>query len=205
MSKPVSSTLNKTRMRDSRILVAATIFAGIFCKAVSPEDVLTHESLELVGYILVITCAIGRIYASAFIGGKKSEQLITWGPYSLCRNPLYFFSLVGAIGIGLLSGSLVASAVICAGFIAIYNSLIRREEDFLLSKFGQRYSDYTSKTPRLWPSFQNYNCPDELVFQPKYLTKAVADAVWWFVPFPLFEIADYLKEQALMTPFINLW
>lgn len=201
----MAKDLNKQRMRDTRALMASTIFVGIFCKTAFSDDEIWHESLELAGYVLITICAIGRIYSTAFIGGLKNENLITWGPYSLCRNPLYFFSLLGAAGIGLMSTSLLAFIIIFAGFTFIYIGLIRREEEFLKEKFGKTFEEYAQKTPRLLPSFKNYTCPAELAFQPKYLTKSVFDAIWWFVPYPLFEMADYLKETGMIDPFLRIF
>jgi protein-S-isoprenylcysteine O-methyltransferase Ste14 len=192
--------LNKTRMRDTRILMAGVILTGVFCSTLFPFSSFWHEALEMMGYPLVVICAVGRIYASAFIGGIKNQNLVTWGPYSFSRNPLYLFSLIGAAGIGLTSTSLVAFVVITAGFFVIYQGLIAREEEFLSQKFGATYDDYKKRTPRLWPSLKNYTCPEELPFQPKYLNKAVLDAVWWFAPLPLFELADYLRETGVITP-----
>lgn len=196
----MARSLNKTRMRDTRILIALTVLAGVSCKMFFPQESWTHHSMDLLGYLLVTVCAIGRIYATAFIGGIKNEDLITWGPYSLCRNPLYLFSLLGAAGIGLMTTSVIAFAVIFSGFLAIYLGLIQREEEFLLEKFGQKFRDYMARVPRLLPSLRNYSCPEELVFQPRFLTKAVADAVWWFAPLPLFEFAEILQQKGLITP-----
>ncbi len=43
--------------------------------------------------------------ASAYIAGLKSKRVISYGPYSIMRNPLYFFSSLGFIGAGLTFGS----------------------------------------------------------------------------------------------------
>jgi protein-S-isoprenylcysteine O-methyltransferase Ste14 len=201
----MAKSLNKTRMRDTRLLIALTIVTAILCKTQFPDDTATHETMDLAGYVLVTVCAIGRIYTTAFIGGIKNEQLITWGPYSLCRNPLYFFSLCGAAGIGLMSTSITAAIIVFAGFLAIYHDLIAREEEFLSTKFGKVFAEYKARVPRLLPSFAHYECPDEVTFQPRFLTKAVADAVWWFAPLPLFELAEILQEKGLITPVMRLF
>jgi protein-S-isoprenylcysteine O-methyltransferase Ste14 len=44
---------------------------------------------------LAAMIASHRLWCSLYISGYKNSQLITSGPYSLCRNPLYFFSFVG--------------------------------------------------------------------------------------------------------------
>lgn len=201
----MAQQLNKSRMRDTKILIALTILAGLFTKSFFGTETPTHELMDLAGYILVTVCAIGRIYSTAFIGGVKNEKLITTGPYSLHRNPLYFYSLLGAAGIGLMSTHILAFAVIFGGFYFIYRSLINREEEFLTAKFGNEFEEYKARVPRLLPSLKGYVCPEELVFQPKFLTKSVWDAIWWFVPYPLFELAEYLQEERLITPVMSLF
>lgn len=201
----MARSLNKTRMRDTRILMGLTLLAGVFCKTMFPDETLQHEVLDLSGYILVTICALGRIYCTAFIGGEKNAQLVTSGPYSFCRNPLYFFSLCGAAGVGFMSTSIAAFAVIFSGFFIIYQGLIAREEEFLEAKFGQAYRDYCKRVPRLLPSFKNVYFPEEVVMRPKFLNKGVLDAVWWFAAFPLFEAAELLQEKGVITPIMQLF
>ena len=51
------------------------------------------------GAVLVGIASIGRLWCSIYIAGYKTKKLIAEGPYSMCRNPLYFFSFLGAIGV----------------------------------------------------------------------------------------------------------
>jgi protein-S-isoprenylcysteine O-methyltransferase Ste14 len=201
----MARSLNKTRMRDTRILMGLTIAAGVFCKTMFPDDTIPHEVLDLTGYILVTICAIGRIYCTAFIGGEKNAQLVTWGPYSMCRNPLYFFSLCGAAGVGTMTTSIAAFAIIFTGFFIIYQGLIAREEEFLEAKFGQPYRDYCQRVPRLFPSFRNVYFPEEVTMHPKFLNKGVLDAVWWFAAFPLIEAAEMLQASGIIKPIMQLF
>lgn len=192
-------------MRDTKILIALTILAGVFTKSLFSDDTFEHELLEFIGYILVTVCAVGRIYCTAFIGGIKNEKLIMVGPYSMHRNPLYFYSLLGAVGIGIMSTHLSAFLVIFAGFYFIYQGLINREEEFLKEKFGAEFEDYKKRVPKLVPNPKLYTCPDELLFQPKFLSKAVFDAIWWFVPYMLFELADALMEAGIIKPLFTVF
>jgi protein-S-isoprenylcysteine O-methyltransferase Ste14 len=197
----MARNINKTRMRDTRLLMALTVLVGVFADTWIKDRELLRVIFTMTGLLLAAACAIGRVYTTAFIGGAKNEKLMTYGPYSLCRNPLYFFSLLGAAGIGLMSCSVLAFALIMGGFIFIYDGLITREEEFLAEKFGSEFEAFKARTPRLVPSFRNYNCPDELVFQPRYLNFSIRDAVWWFAALPLFEIARAAGVKPLLTLF----
>ena len=71
------------------------------------EDIRLYSTiLFTAGVIMVGIATMGRVWCNLYICGYKSGKLITEGPYSMCRNPLYFFSLIGGIGIGLVTMSL---------------------------------------------------------------------------------------------------
>lgn len=201
----MAKNLNKTRMRDSRILMVIAFLIALISKpAIEPESGL-FEAFEVIGFTLLATCAIGRIYSTAFIGGAKNDKLITAGPYSMCRNPLYFYSLLGAAGIGMMSERFTIMAFLVGGFVLIYHGLISREEEFLAEKFGSDYTDFCAKTPRLMPAFSKYTCPSEVVFQSRYLNKAVKDAIWWFAAMPIFETIEYLQGHGIIKPLFTLY
>ncbi len=200
----MAQALNKKRLRDTRILMVLTLLAGVFTSSLWSHESVAHGLMDFSGYVLIVICAIGRIYSTAFIGGIKNESLIMVGPYSVVRNPLYFFSLLGAVGIGLMSAHIASFVIISVGFALIYHFLIKREEEFLEQQFGDLYRDYTKRVPRLLPKLSLYTCPQELVFQPRFLNKAVADAIWWFAALPLFEIAEVLQEHGVIKPLFSL-
>ena len=200
----MASDINKTRMRDTRILVGALLLAVVLTEPALHEGSFLYELLRLAGYALLIACAIGRVYSTAFIGGIKNEKLITVGPYSMCRNPLYFYSLLGACGVGLLSGEIIPTVVVTGGFLFIYKNLISREEEFLSEKFGASFAAFKTGTPRLLPDVKKYSCPDELLFQPRFFNMAVRDAVWWFVPVPFYELIHALHHAGIIKPLFSL-
>ena len=68
-----------------------------------------HELIEMTGIGLVIICIAGRMWSCLYIGSRKNRELVTTGPYSITRNPLYLFSTIGAAGIGLMFGSIAAT------------------------------------------------------------------------------------------------
>jgi len=196
--------INKTRMRDTRILVSIVLLAGICTSPVIREWAFACETVRLIGYILLCACVLGRIYSTAFIGGVKNEKLVTFGAYSMCRNPLYFYSLLGAAGLGLMSCQLITFTIVFGGFLFVYAKLIKREEAFLSEKFGNEFTIFKAATPRLIPNIKKYACPDKLVFKPKYLSMAIRDSIWWLVPPPLFEMIHSLHNAGIIKPIFFL-
>src|SRR5690606_40050349 len=75
--------------------------------------------------ILIVVCVIGRTWSSIYIAGHKVQTLVMDGPYSISRNPLYVFSIIGAAGAGAQLGSIVLA--LAAGFVAWIRSEERRE------------------------------------------------------------------------------
>ncbi len=196
----MAAQLNKHRMLGSRILIGIVLLAAFLTTPVIPQESFIAGFFRLAGFVLLTVCAIGRIYSTAFIGGIKNKQLVRVGPYATVRNPLYFYSLLGAAGVGLMSGQVTCAVILLGGFLFIYDGLIRREEQFLAEKFGSEFADYKARVPRLLPQINQFTAPDELLFQPKFFTFAVWDAIWWFAPVPVFELARHLQHAGIIKP-----
>lgn len=194
----MAKKLNKNRIRNSWLIGLFLLITVIFSRSMFADETVTHEIMDLSGYVLVTICAIGRVYTSAFLGGFKNQALITYGPFSVVRNPLYFFSLLGFFGISLMSTHISVIIVTVVGFGFIYSGLIRREERFLIEKFGAEYKKYMKKVPRILPNPKLYSCPQEISMQPTYLNRAALDAVWWFVPLPFMELLEYLANAGYL-------
>lgn len=189
----MAKSLNKTRMRDSWLVAIACFALIAFTRMLFAPHERWHEALELVGYMLVVVCALGRIYTTAFLGGFKNATVIDYGPFSVVRNPLYVFSLIGITGIGLMSLHLPVMLFAPVAIFFIYHFLVRREENYLKSSMGESYTAYCEKTPRFVPDFSRHRLPEVIPVSPKHLQRAVLDAFWWFVPFPLFELLDLIQ------------
>lgn len=198
----MATNLNKSRIKLSKIALAIALLVIIFTKSFIEYESPIHEFIEFIGYFFVAVCVMGRLYSTAFLGGFKNEQLITYGAFSIVRNPLYFFSLLGITGVALMSGHILLYVFLPLYFLFLYNGLIAREEEFLSEKFGTEYMDYKKRVPRLFPKFSLYQAPEVIQTVPKFLNNAFKDAIWWFLPFPLFEILEYVQESGMISPMI---
>jgi protein-S-isoprenylcysteine O-methyltransferase Ste14 len=81
---------------------------------------------------------------------NKNEELATTGPYAYTRNPLYFGSIVIALGFALAALRWEIAVVMGVMFAAIYVPVIRGEERFLGANFTA-YGEYCTRVPRLLP------------------------------------------------------
>lgn len=116
----------------------------------------------IIGLVITIT---GQVIRGATIGltfiprsGKDrrvhADQLVTYGIYNHCRNPLYVGNILTLLGVGVLSNSLVYVVIIMPLFMLIYQAIVFAEENFLIKKFGETYVAYCKKVNRWVPSFK---------------------------------------------------
>ncbi len=159
-------------------LLAATV-VGTSWKEESPVG-LTLFSLAC---LLMGVGVIGRSWCLATIAGRKTSELVTDGPYSLCQNPLYFFSATGAIGVGMASCTMVFPLAVLIGFALYYPGVVRSEARRLTELHGEPYLAYRRTTPVLIPSFARFHESSEHQIQSRAFRRGSFDAFWFFVAF----------------------
>jgi protein-S-isoprenylcysteine O-methyltransferase Ste14 len=114
---------------------------------------------ECGGWLLLLAGIVFRFWATLYIGGHKGQCVIAQGPYSLCRNPLYFGNFLIALSIGVFAQSLLfTSGVLIAAALYLW-STVRAEERDLGERFGQEYADYSRRVPRFFPRFSRPQTP----------------------------------------------
>jgi protein-S-isoprenylcysteine O-methyltransferase Ste14 len=92
-----------------------------------------------------------RFWAAAYIGGRKGQTISTEGPYSVCRNPLYFGSFLMLTAFVLTVQSLTFAIGAIAASAVYLGMTISDEEHRLSCKFGPAYLAYCRTTPRFLP------------------------------------------------------
>jgi protein-S-isoprenylcysteine O-methyltransferase Ste14 len=166
-------------------LIAATTVLG-------PREMPVGWSYlaSVLGFACVAVACLGRVWCSLFIAGHKDEVLVTTGPYAHCRHPLYSFSIVGALGLGLASHS----ALLCAAAVALIAALVTYaascEEQFLADAFPEEFKTYVAATPNMWwPALRKAPLPAQLDVRPAVYWKAFLDAGSFFVLYLLVALA----------------
>ena len=121
----------------------------------------TGAAIVLAGVALRIWCIL-QIGGSARKTSKlKAERVISWGPYSIVRNPIYIANTTTFVGFTVLSGLLWALPAVVLGLWLWYDAIVRREEKFIEEKHPVDYAEYR-KTVRRWlPSLRYRGRPED--------------------------------------------
>ncbi|WP_026614436.1 methyltransferase family protein [Ensifer aridi] len=185
-------------------LATAFIILNLVSRPVRPGYSLIESILEQTGTFIIIVGVIGRIWSILYVGGRKNSELVTQGPYSITRNPLYFFSLLAIFGVGLVFGSILvaASFTILAYFIFLYTA--NREAAYLSHVFGKDFDDYARCTPLFWPDFSGFQWGPERNFSPRALRVTVRDALFIVALVPVSEFFEYLHSQGYLLAAVTL-
>jgi len=179
------------------VIALSILFAVVFLFIADsrwPDGGVMHEGIEWVGISLIVVCILGRTWSTLFIGGRKNNALIVEGPYSVSRNPLYLFSIIGATGVGAQFGSITV-ALVC-GFFAwlVFLWTVLREEAALLEAFGEEYRRYLVRVPRFWPNISLWHCPPTLTVKPGLIATTFFDAAIFLVAIPIAETFEWLHD-----------
>lgn len=130
----------------------AVVFSTPLIRHDSPLDHVT-ESLGLSFFLLYLFM---RAWATMYVGDRKQKELVTEGPYSICRNPLYLGSFCSAIAIALFLNSITLLIVTAMAALVYCRAVIPSEEAGLRCQFGEAYERYARQTPRMLPSLRCY-------------------------------------------------
>lgn len=202
----MKSTFEKYRIILSRLAAVLVLFF-LFTTQSSWEtrnEALTFF-LFFIGMILVAIASLGRMWCSLYIAGYKDDRLVTDGPYSLCRNPLYFFSMIGLLGIGFATETLTFPLVFIILFALYYPFVIKSEERRLRKCFGAAFDDYTQRVPPFFPKFSTFFEPEQYVVKPGVYRKHMFSALWFVWLVGALEVIEGLREIGVLTSFWSIY
>jgi len=153
--------------------------------------------------MLIIACVLGRCWAMLYIGGNKNARLMTTGPYSLCRNPLYLFSVIGVVGFGFMLQSLVYTVVLTSITVVILLQAARQEEAYLSGKFAEDYAAYLNSVPRFMPAhFGAFQTAPVVYVNVRSLKQCFWDAAFFILAIPALELLEWLHGVNAVATFL---
>lgn len=181
-------------LAGSLIGIAGAIVVLISAPLIVPGTWLAL-GLHVLGWSLFLGGMLLRLWATLYIGARKEWTLVSEGPYSICRNPLYMGSLLIGISFGLLLPSLAFVAIISSTAIIYALGTVRAEEQTLLRNLGEPYARYCERTPRFWPKFSLFHTPESIELRGKGLRIEFKRLLRWiWAPLAL-EIVAHLRSM----------
>ena len=169
----------------------------------------THSPVSLamestaVGFLLA--GCIGRIWCSVHIAGRKNAVVVAQGPYSVCRNPLYFFSMFAFMGAGLAFESFTTLAIFTIVFFLTHWPTILREERFLRGEFGADYDAYCARVPRFFPKLSLYQVPATLTVDTRVFTKSLRESGFIPLTYVAGQAVVLAHEAGVLPAFMKVW
>ena len=122
----------------------------------------------VVGAVLIAIGEFLRIWAVGYAGASTrartlgaARDLVTTGPYSYVRNPLYLGNFLLSLGVCFLANVYWLVAVLIIGYFCQYLPIIALEETYLLDSCGSVYQTYREQVPRFVPRFRPYPNPSD--------------------------------------------
>jgi protein-S-isoprenylcysteine O-methyltransferase Ste14 len=132
-----------SRLRRNAHLPLALIALALARPSVAPYAL---------GSALVVFGIGLRAWAAGFL--KKGGELCTEGPYRHLRHPLYLGSLLGAIGLSVMTNSIWGWAVVLPLFVLVYAAQVVAEERYLRGQYGCAHDQWASHVPLLLPRWR---------------------------------------------------
>jgi len=152
------------------VLAAVTASDG---RSIEGAAALVAQAL---GFMLVSAAVLGRLWATLFVAGRKGAELVVDGPYASLRHPLYSWSIVAALGIGLSTRSAILTFAlpVAIGICAVFAA--RREDAGFRTSHDAAWREYRDAVPAFWPMSSRNPMPEMVAVPTRIYRRAFLDA-----------------------------
>jgi protein-S-isoprenylcysteine O-methyltransferase Ste14 len=138
------------------LIYVAALLLGLGLNALLPSPDSAGTVVVVVGIVLIVA---GSALALSFVGAfrragtaidpyRRSDHLVTSGPYRLSRNPGYLGMALVYAGIVALVAAPWAYLTLAIALVVMDRGVIAREERYLERRFGDDYRRYKARTRR---------------------------------------------------------
>lgn len=138
------------------LVMLAHLIAAFLLNWLLPLPFAFPKSFEWAGYILFFgglglavsaVSQFGKVHTTLDPHGSVSA-IVTRGPYSFSRNPIYLGFVFTLIGLPLVLGNYWGAVLSPLLMASLHQLVIKHEESYLEKKFGDVYSGYKSRVRR---------------------------------------------------------
>ena len=115
------------------------------------------------GLLIVATGELIRMWGVAIAGSETrttgpvgGTYLITTGPFSYVRNPLYVGNILMYFGAGVMANTPILALIALIFFFWQYSLIVSLEEEYLRKTFTNEFIEYCRAVPRFFPTLSKY-------------------------------------------------
>ncbi len=180
---PLASARNSYAYRTRMWITGVSLGIGFLLTALNrPLTPLSWGwgvGVDVLGWGVFCAGAAMRIWASTYICSRKSRDVVRTGPYSVCRNPLYWgtFLMVAAFPL-LLKSPLLAVSMLPPILLYLF-AVVPVEESVMASRHGAEYVAYCHDVSRWWPNVLSYVKGEPLDGQSMGFYRECFRLRWW--------------------------
>jgi protein-S-isoprenylcysteine O-methyltransferase Ste14 len=183
---------------------ASCLTLGLFSAPRIIEGTFAAWILNGAGWTLFTAGLAIRLWATLYIGGRKAKGVIDLGPYSICRNPLYWGTLLVMLSQVLMFKSGIFAVGLILPILIYILGVVPAEEAYLSQKLGAEYIDYCRRVPRWRPRFSQFKSPEVIDVNLQGLNAELMRILGWiWLPFIVQAVCVMRMQPGAYTP-LNL-
>jgi protein-S-isoprenylcysteine O-methyltransferase Ste14 len=186
------------------VAVCISLFVFAVSNSTLDRGIAIDKLIEWLGIVAIVICIAGRTWCSMYIGGRKIEELIMIGPYSIVRNPLYVFSIIGAMGAGAQHGSIVVALALGVVAWLVFYVVTLQEERVMAERYGAAFAAYQASVPRFLPKPSLWHDVPVLTIMPPKVVRTFGDAMFFLLVIPLADAFEHLQSIGILPVLFRL-
>jgi protein-S-isoprenylcysteine O-methyltransferase Ste14 len=191
-------SFRKLRVTLLRAVLGIFVVLALVMGQSRPESIWADFAFRWGGYFLLLAGTGLRLWSILYVGSRKSRVLVTHGPYSLCRNPLYLGTTLVVLGTALCFENIPMCAYALGVVIPVHLLVVSLEERHLGAIFGDEYRQYCRTTPRLVPRFAGFHQEDQMTVEVSSLRRAAIDALGVLIIPPAGQLVEILQHAKVL-------
>jgi protein-S-isoprenylcysteine O-methyltransferase Ste14 len=138
------------------LLYGVALAAGFLLQWLAPRPILSSNARYWAGGVLLAFGVVLAVWARRVMEQAGTNvnptlpttALVAAGPFRFSRNPLYVALTLVYIALALLANALWVLVLIVPVLFVTHYGVVRREEVYLETKFGDAYRAYRSRVRR---------------------------------------------------------
>lgn len=195
----------RSRMRITALFLGLGLILTAMNRPLAPQSDLAEWGLELMGWIAFVGGAALRVWAASYICARKSSEVVSTGPYSVCRNPLYWGTFLMVAAIPCLLRSPVLAVSMIPPILLYLFAVVPVEEAVMTSRHGSNYALYCQSVSRWWPNILGYTKGEALGGQTLGYAREWARMAWWIGLAIGFDVLFHFSNQSWWMPPLSWW